>query len=90
MDDSEGRAGSTRREQAVSGRKVRGRLKSLSHTGHRARKKAHNEETNRKGKIWAKQHVEQDKMRDLPGGEFRDRAARRRIKQLGVELPEEN
>lgn len=63
----------------MSGRKVRGRAKSLPQAA-RKKKNQHNERTNRKGKQWAKDHVAKDtfdieKMRE-------DRAKKRKDKHL--------
>ncbi len=65
----------------MSGRRVRGRLKSLSQTGHRQKKKAHNEQTNRLGKAWAARHVEPDAI-DLEAQRKR-LAVERRTRRVG-------
>lgn len=72
----------------IQRRRVRGRLRGLSHTGHRSRKKAHNERTNRAGKLWAKAHVAKERvvLERRRRQEQKDKARRKRLQEQGVHI----
>lgn len=65
----------------------RGKLPKLSHTKHRKQKQEHDDHTGRKGKLWAKKHVQKESASEDLTRMAAEREQRRREQSQIVILP---
>jgi hypothetical protein len=69
------------------GHKVRGKNKKLSHTGHRQKKAAHAERTNKTGKKWVNKHAVGDRVDPIAeNGDRRQKKAEQALKEHEAQM----